>query len=185
MTAHRGQRGATLAIGLILLLLVTLLGLAGASGAHLELMLANHEQFRENAATAASTGIEFAISRIVNTSVAPAAAHTDRDYMPGSATDRWETHTRFAGFERDLPQRPGDNVIGAHFEIVSTGHAARRAIDRQRLGFMLVLPATRAAPTDAAGAQPIDCEAREPVLHCWQAGQSQRVFWQRMPDETP
>ena len=49
----------------MLLSLVTLLGLAGASSAHVEAQLAQNEQFRENAASAASAGIEFAISRIV------------------------------------------------------------------------------------------------------------------------
>ena len=61
----RHQRGATLVVGLMLLTLVTLLGLAGAATAHIEPQLAHNEQFRENAASAASAGIEVAISRIV------------------------------------------------------------------------------------------------------------------------
>ena len=67
MTSLR-QRGTTLAIGLTLLSLVTLLGLAGASTAHVERLLAQNGLFRENAASAASVGIESAISRIVTLS---------------------------------------------------------------------------------------------------------------------
>jgi Tfp pilus assembly protein PilX len=60
------QRGTTLIVGLLLLTVVMLLGLAGADSANIERQLARNEQFRENAASAASAGIEYAISRIVS-----------------------------------------------------------------------------------------------------------------------
>ena len=62
MSRRAAARQRTLAVGLILLTLVTLLGLAGASSAHVERLLAQNETFRENAASAASAGIEMAIS---------------------------------------------------------------------------------------------------------------------------
>jgi len=80
------QRGATLAVGLILLALVTLLGLAGASAAHVERLLAQDQAFRENAANAASAGIEMAIRAIVNSSDPAAVATRLAARMPGSAT---------------------------------------------------------------------------------------------------
>jgi len=80
------QRGTTLIVGLLLLTVVMLLGLAGADGANIERQLARNEQFRENAASAASAGIEYAISRIVSSpppdsSVAPYSAAAS---LPGS-----------------------------------------------------------------------------------------------------
>ena len=99
------QRGTTLVVGLLLLAVVTLLGLAGADSAHIERQLARNEQFRENAASAASAGIEYAISRIVSSpppdsDAAPVSAAAP---LPGSR-DRFETVTRFAGYEAALPQ---------------------------------------------------------------------------------
>src|SRR4029078_10242582 len=82
---NAAQRGATLAVGLVLLTLVMLLGLAGASAAHVERVLAQDEAFRENAATAASAGIEMAIRTIVNSSDPAFVPTTLAGRVPGSA----------------------------------------------------------------------------------------------------
>src|SRR3954469_3205511 len=66
------KRGAALAVGLMLLTVITLLALAAAGSAHVEQVLAQNDGFRENAASAASSGIEMAIRAIV-TSSDPAA----------------------------------------------------------------------------------------------------------------
>jgi hypothetical protein len=168
----RRQCGTTLAVGLILLALVTLLGLAGASAAHVELALAQNEQFRENAASAASAGIEFAIGRIVTNPESDAVLHAE---LPGSA-DRFETTARFTGFDHALPQERGARLAGAHFEIVSTGYAARRATDRQRAQVLLVV----AAPADVAAA---DCEPLAAGVRCHRRGELLRLSWQRVPLE--
>ncbi len=166
------QRGAALAVGLILLTLVTLLGLAGASAAHVEWLLAHNETFRENAASAASAGIEMAILEIVNSEPAAVPARL-ADRVPGSS-DRFEVSIRFAGFETSLPQVPGTRATGAHFEIVSTGFAARRAVDRQRVDLMRVVES--AAAPEAMGA---DCEPLVP-RHCHVPGELERLSWQRV-----
>jgi len=164
------QRGTTLVVGLVLLSLVTLLGLAGASTAHVERQLAQNEQFRENAANAASAGIEIAISHIVTASAPTDISAADSGVLPG--VDRYEVVTRFAGFELAIPQEPGAQLAGAHFEIVSTGYSARRAIDRQRARVMWIVaaPAAVAAPTCAPVA-PAPCHRR---------GELERLSWQRM-----
>ena len=167
----RAQRGTTLVIGLILLSLVTLLGLAGAGTAHVEQLLAQNELFRENAASAASAGIEAAISHIVSTMPATASPVTASGLMPGS-TDRYETVTRFAGFELALPQSAGAHLAGAHFEIVSSGFGSRRAVDRQRADILLVMGA-------AGSAAALDCEPAVPA-HCFQSGELVRLSWQRV-----
>jgi hypothetical protein len=167
----RRSRGATLVVGLVLLSVVTLLGLAGAGSAHVEQQLAQNEQFRENAVSAASAGIEIAISRIV-TSPSPTAAPSAIDEpMPGGA-DRFEVRVRFAGLEPALPQAPGEHLVGAHFDIDSTGYSTRRAVDRQLATVMLVLP--------SAAATPLPCEPEAPGRRCLTAGQLERLSWQRV-----
>ncbi len=167
------QRGATLAVALVLLTLVTLLGLAGANAAHVELALAQNELFRENAASAASAGIESAIGHIV-TSSAPDAAPAHLSATLPASQDRYETITRFLGYERALPQEPGARLAGARFEIVSTGFGARRAVDRQRVQVLWVVSA------DVTAA---DCEPLVPEAPCYRRGQLARLSWQRLPVE--
>ena len=167
------QRGTTLGVGLILLSLVTLLGLAGASTAHIERLLAQNALFRENAASAASAGIEFAISRIVTTTDPAAATSTVTGAMPDTS-DHYEIVTRFAGYDAALPQAAGAHLAGAHFEIVSTGFSSRHALDRQRAEVLLVLDMTSAAA--------LDCEPVVPV-RCLTRGQLLRLSWQHAPAE--
>jgi hypothetical protein len=165
------QRGTTLVVGLVLLTLVTLLGLAGAATAHIETQLAHNEQFRENAASAASAGIEVAISRIVTTP--EPASFSSSATLPG-ADDRYEIQASFLGFDRALPQEPGANLAGAHFEIISTGHSSRRAVDRQRA---IVVHVGSAADTASAS----ECEPALAGVHCHREGELVRVSWQRLP----
>jgi hypothetical protein len=167
-------RGTTLVVGLMLLAVVTLLGLAGASGAHVERQLARNEQFRENAASAASAGIEHAISRIVSSPL----PEIDDTPVSVSATlsgssDRYETVTRFAGYESALPQEAGAALAGAHFEITSTGYSGGGAIDRQRAAVMLVVPAP--VPAVAPGCAP------DAGIPCLRAGEFVRLAWHRVP----
>ena len=168
-----GQRGATLVVGLLLLTVVMLLGLAGAHGANIERQLARNEQFRENAASAASAGIEYAISRIVS------SPPPDSDFAPYSAaaslpgsTDRFETLTRLVGFEAALPGI-GRGLAGAHFEITSTGYSGGRAVDRQRAGVMLVV----FAPDPAESRECAPAVADTP---CFEQGDLVRLSWQRL-----
>jgi hypothetical protein len=166
------QRGATLAVGLILLALVTLLGLAGANAAHVERLLAQDERFRENAATAASAGIEMAIRVIVESDPADVPEFLT-GHMPGS-TDSYEVILRFAGYETSLPQAPGDRLAGAHFDIVSTGMGARNTVDRQRAAVMHVVYSGDATRTDCAPTTPRRCHVR---------GALERLSWQRVAVE--
>lgn len=171
------QRGSALVVGLMLLSLVMLLALSGAGAARVELRLAHNERFRQNAVSAASAGIESAISRIVTASdpaTLPANHAGDIDAsLPGSRA-RYETTTRFLGFGLGLPQAPGGELAAAHFEILSTGHAARGAWDRQRALVMHVVPV-------AFPALGTDCEPAAPGLRCERAGDWRRLAWQRMP----
>jgi len=169
MSGH--QRGTALVAGLLLLTLVSLLGLAGAAAAQVELQLARNEQFRENAASAASAGIEIAISHVTASAPESIPARIQAS-LPGSA-DRAEIQTRFLGYEAGLPQLAGSSLAGAHFEILSTGHAARGAIDRQRILVMRVV--------EVAGSIGTDCEPLIAGVRCAVAGELRRLAWQRLP----
>jgi hypothetical protein len=171
MTLRILQRGATLVVGLMLLALVTLLGLAGAAAAHIETQLAHNEQFRENAASAASAGVEYAISQIVTASTPEAVLPSARANLPGSA-DRFEIQTRFLGYDIALPQTAGAGLAGAHFEITSTGYSSRGVVDRQRAIVMRVV----AAPDAAVSA----CEPAIAGVHCREDGELVRLSWQRL-----
>jgi hypothetical protein len=169
----RATRGSALAVGLIILSLVTLLALAGASSAHVERLLAQNETFRENAAFAASAGIEMAISAILE-SAQPETVETRITGCLSGANDCYVAELRFLGYEPALPQPPDARVSGAHFEIFSTGHAARRAIDRQRTTVLWVVESTVPVVADCA---PLASR------HCHQIGELERLSWQRVPLE--
>lgn len=164
------QAGIALVAGLLLLTLISLLGLAGGAAAQVELQLARNEQFRENAMSAASAGIEIAIRHVTSSppEAVPARIHTS---LPDSS-DQVDIQVRFLGYELGLPQTPGADVAGAHFEILSTGHATRGSTDRQRA---LVMHVVQVAETVSA-----DCE---PVVaaRCAMAGELRRLSWQRLP----
>jgi hypothetical protein len=165
------ERGSTLVVGLVLLALVTLLGLAGAATAHIESQLAHNEQFRENAASAASAGIELAIRRIV---ITPEPASFTTSVTFPDLTSRCEIRVRFMGYDVALPQDADAHLAGAHFEITTAGYSSRHAVDRQRAIVMSVV----------AAAEPAAAPACEPVIagvHCHHAGEFARLSWQRLP----
>jgi hypothetical protein len=156
----------------MLLALATLLGVAGAATAHIEAQLAHNEQFRENAASAASAGVEFAISRIVSNPEPDTVPSSASATLPG-LNARYEVQTRFLGFDIALPQAAGERLAGAHFEITSTGYASRRAVDRQRAIVMHIVPA---ADTDAVA----ECAPAVPGIRCHESGDLVRLSWQRL-----
>lgn len=167
MTPAR-QQGVVLAVGLMIMTIVLLLSLAAAGSAHVETLLAQNESFRENAASAASAGIEMAIRAIV-TSPGPAAVPT---HLSGSLPDssRYEVELRFVGYESALPQEPPALLAGAQFEINSSGYSARNTFDRQRAAVMWVTE----APSPAV---PVDCAPLAP-RHCHRLGELERLSWQ-------
>lgn len=167
---NHAQEGSALVFGMLLLSLITLLGLAAASAARVELQLAHNELFRENAASAASAGIELAISHVTASAPESIPARIS-EALPGGAST--QVDIRFLGYETGLPQLPGQHLAGAHFEILSTGQAARSAIDRQRARVMRVIESV-----DAPGA---DCDPVAPRVACVAPGSVRRLSWQRIP----
>jgi hypothetical protein len=153
----------------MLLALVTLLSLAAAGSAHLERLLAQNESFRENAASAASAGIEMAI-RAIETSSSPETIPTR---LGGRLPDAsaYQVEILFLGYEDALPQEPAAHLAGAQFEILSRGVSARRSVDRQRAAVMWVVEAPATTPVS-------ECEPAVPIA-CHRAGELERISWQR------
>jgi hypothetical protein len=174
MTPER-SRGAALLVGLLLLALISSLALAAASAAQVELQLARNEQFRENAASAASAGIESAIRRIVSSTTPDSVLAGFRVSLPAMRAE-CEVRVRLLGIQSDLPQAPGANLVAAHVEIIATGFAQRGAFDRQRAIIRHVLGAPDTVGTAA-------CEPAAPGIPCAAAGQWRRISWQRLPRE--
>jgi hypothetical protein len=170
MIARRS--GAALVIGLILLTVVSLLGIAGATAARVELRLAHHERFRENAATAASAGIEYALSHMTAFASDSGFALSSPPELSGPS--HFDVQVRFLGREQALPQPPGTPLAGAHYDIESTGHSARGARDVQRVRVMRVVSA--ATPVDT-----LECEPLAPGIRCFAEGELVRLSWQRVP----
>ena len=165
------QYGSALGVGLLLLSLITLLGLAGAAASQVELQLARNEQFRENAASAAAAGIEIALRHV--TALPPESVPARLAGILTAGGDRYEVTTRLLGREYGLPQESGANLAAAHYEILSSGFSARGARDRQRMLVTHVVPS--ATPALAA-----DCEPASPGVPCARAGNLHRA-WQRLP----
>ena len=109
------------------------------------------------------------------TTTDPAAvASTLTGIIPGGV-DRYETRTRFTGYDSALPQPAGAHFAGAHFEIVSAGFSSRRAVDRQRAEVLLVIDGT-------ASTAALDC-APVATVRCLSRGQLVRLSWQHVPAE--
>ena len=134
------QRGAALVIALLMLMILTILALSGINTATTELAMAGNEQFRRNAAQAATSGIEEAITRLGAVPTSPGTAPTvvAPTLLPDSANERYSTSTRFIGDENGLPQSSADKFVGLHFQIDSTGTSVRNASDTQLQGVMVV-----------------------------------------------
>ncbi len=136
----RRQRGAALVIALLMLMILTILALSGMNTATTELAMAGNEQYRRNAAQAATAGIEQAISRLGTVPTSPGAAPTvvAPTLLPESTSERYGTSSRFIGDENGLPQSSADKFVGLHFQIDSTGTSLRNASDEQVQGVMVV-----------------------------------------------
>jgi type IV pilus assembly protein PilX len=150
MCGSHSQRGAALVIGLVLLLALTLLGIAGVDTAALELRMTGNEQAQQLAFQAAETGLEVALSRRLDASYP--ARYVDIPVGDGSAT--FTVQLSFAGI---TPVPPGPDATdpaaeAVHFDIVAQGtHPARHASVTLLQSVYVVTPA---AAADAA----FDCD---------------------------
>jgi type IV pilus assembly protein PilX len=129
------SRGVALIVTLILLLLVTLLATTGMRISTAEVVMAGNEQFHRQAMDAASAGVEAVIAQVANspldrsTSITAADTTASGDYLASG---------RYMGDSTSVPGFSVGKFSARHFEIESTGGAARDAIDDQLQGVMVV-----------------------------------------------
>ena len=137
----RTATGAALAIALILLVVITLLALAGMRTAGLGFIMAGNEQYRQKAFLASESGIEEANTfGIFNPAIATQAFSGT---VPGAASD-----TYAANINRQLSGAPLGALWGSsfnsfstyHFEIQSTGTSVRSSTAPHVQGVAILAP---------------------------------------------
>ncbi len=131
------QRGTALVVGLVLLVVLTVLTVAGMQASTLELAMAGNTQFSLNAFEAAEAGVERAMAAAELTLDDQAAVHD----LP--ETD--DSAQTLVSWQNSTPNLRGGTSLGTgfaahHFEIVSVGTASRGATSTNRQGFFIVGP---------------------------------------------
>jgi type IV pilus assembly protein PilX len=141
LTQRNRQAGATLIVGLVLLLVLTVVGVSGMNTAAMEILMAGNAQFQQDAFQAAEDAIDIAIGR--------------RDYMTDELprtiaalgdpdNDRWSQTTYLC----NTPVPRGSSVgefEAFHFETQATGRGPRNAPATHVQGFYVIalkLPTT-------------------------------------------
>ena len=162
---RRGQSGAALVVGLLLLLVLTILAISGMTTATLELQMAGNEQYQERAFQAAEAGIEQAIEAGIYTTdpAAIATKYTNPnsiDPVPirgqgtqiancsnqgTSADGRCEYFIRFDHASGVTPVPGGGYSLGTglqayHFVVDSVGVAERGAQTQNQTSFYVIGP---------------------------------------------
>ena len=145
---RRHQRGAALITASLLLLVVTLLGVAGLLAASLELHMSGNLHYQERAFQAAEFAIEQALSSgplstaytFINPKIFPAPG-VDA-LVPGSGTDTYTYRLYFDTSAGSTPLPEGsDNgtaLVAYHFVILGTGHSSRGALATHTQGFYVL-----------------------------------------------
>jgi type IV pilus assembly protein PilX len=128
------QRGATLIVGLVLLLVLTVVGVSGMNTATMEINMAASTQFQQDAFQATEDGMDTMLAT--------------RDYTTDSArTLEWtggtESDRRAETIYRmntDVPDAAfsSDEVEAFHFDIRSVGRGARNAQSEHVQSFYVV-----------------------------------------------
>lgn len=144
LPSRAAQAGATLIVGLLLLLVLTVLGVSGMNTATLELTMAGNTQFQQDAFQAAETGIDLSITQ---PSVPGPAAMTIPLTPLGDLT--YSTQASKSCVTTDsVPNRTfsGGVVQAWYFDIVATGTGPRNARSTHNQSFYIIGPAAGTCP---------------------------------------
>ena len=150
-TNVRGQRGAALVVGLILLVVITVLAISGMNTATLELQMAGNAQYSESAFQASETGIETALREAKVLGVNTANVDPEKTVaMPGSTIDKYKILTRHTP-ENGVTKVPsggysmgvGKGFSAYHFDVTSTGTSSRASTETHVQGFYVVAQAAK------------------------------------------
>ena len=133
-TPARAQRGATLVVGLVLLLVLTVLGVSGMNTSTMEVQMSANMQFQQDAFQVTEDATDIVIGTLNYSTTAPSALaplgnpDTDRRAL---TTYRGNTNVPDAAFS-------GGEVEAFHFDIQSTGRGARNAASSQIQSFYVI-----------------------------------------------
>ncbi len=132
-TSHlpRKQKGAALVVGLILLVIVTVLAIAGTNTATTELAMARNNQNYENAFQAAETGLERAIAR-GNFNTTGHSIPTETLAIPDRNFDTVDVEIEFEDTtivpDKAFSLGAGSGIAAYHFNATATAESARAGI---------------------------------------------------------
>jgi len=148
------QRGAALVTSLVLLLVLTILAVAGINSVTMEYAMTGNEQFRANAFTAAEAGIEQSLAQ--GTFVPGAVAQTITAAMVNAPSDKYTAV--IAPMLLGAPQNPPlslgasiGKISSYQFEITSTGQSVRSAQSINVQGVAVIAPYDPSIPPDPLG----------------------------------
>lgn len=131
------QRGAALAIGLILLLVLTILAVSGMNTASMELVMAGNEQFRQRAFHASTTGIELALADLAAVPQTGAPITVPRA-LTAETTDSVETTSQYMGDDLNVSGFSAGKFVGINYQINSTGTSSRNSRSEQTQGAYVI-----------------------------------------------
>ena len=128
------QTGATLIVGLVLLLVLTVVGVSGMNTATMEITMAANTQFQQDAFQLAEDGIDIAVgTRAYNTN-APRIV----DWLGTPDFDRRAVTTYLDGRNTAAPGSSIGEIDAFHFDIVSVGRGPRNATSTHNQSFYVV-----------------------------------------------
>lgn len=145
----RRERGAVLAISLMLMTIMTLLAISTMRTATLELMMTGHAEYKEKAFQAAQTGLAVAISLLNDDQLPLVAAEgwKSKDAVTGVTDDSGNSYSAGVRYLYRGDPPPGTSPEGRkalYFEIEVTGRTrARNARSVQTQGFWILENAVR------------------------------------------
>ena len=140
ITLRARQAGATLVVGLILLLVLTVVGVSGMNTATMEVTMAGNTQFQTDAFQAAEDGIDTVIAqrKYTTAGVTTLPPTGDPDYDRQAVTQfRVTTPVPDAAFSMGVST---GSVQAFHFDIVSVGKGPRNASSTHTQSFYQVGP---------------------------------------------
>jgi type IV pilus assembly protein PilX len=130
------QAGATLIVGLVLLLVLTVVGVSGMNTATMEITMAANTQFQQDAFQAAEDAIDIALTNR-NYTTNPADARNTVNWLGNADYDRRAQTVYLEGRNTIAPGSsfgPG-GIEAFHFDITSVGRGPRNALSEHTQSF--------------------------------------------------
>jgi len=141
IASNRGARqdGATLVVGLVLVLVLTVIGVTEMNTSTLEVAMAGANEYRQDAFEMAENGIDLALAQRSFSTAAPQTV----DWLGDPDRDR-RSVTTFVTATPVPDAAFSAGVTGAvqafHFDVVSIGKAARNAVATHTQSFYVMGP---------------------------------------------